>query len=224
MKSRATQEHRGRPREFSPEKALDAATRVFGDKGFEETSLSDLTKAMDINRPSMYSAFGNKEQLYRKALARYSDAGDKQVADCLAGKTARESVDRLLRKGVSTFTGSKGGGGCFVTQPPPAGSSASEATRKEVARRRRGVERELRKRFDRALEEGELPREVSTEDLARFYSVLVQGIALQAQHGGTRKQLLRVVETAMQGWPGKRMPGALDQRRGARVGWRAGPR
>jgi AcrR family transcriptional regulator len=205
MKARASQEQRGRPREFSPEKALDAAMRVFGDKGFEETSLSDLTNAMDINRPSMYSAFGNKEQLFRKALARYSDAGEKHVAACMApGKTARESVDRLLREGVSMFTDPKGVGGCFVTQPPPTGASASEVTRKAVAHRRRGVERALRKRFDRAIEEGELPRDVSTEDLARFYSVLVQGIALQAQHGGTREQLLRVVETAMQGWPGKR--------------------
>jgi AcrR family transcriptional regulator len=178
--------------------------RVFGDKGFEETSLSDLTKAMDINRPSMYSAFGNKEQLFRKALARYSDAAEKHVAECMAsGKTARESVKRLLKDGVSIFTDPKGVGGCFVTQTPPTGPSASETTRKEVAHRRRTVEQALRKRFDRAIEEGELARAVSVRDLARYYLVLVQGIALQAQHGGTRDQLLRVVETAMRCWPGR---------------------
>jgi AcrR family transcriptional regulator len=204
MKNSVTQEHRGRPRAFSPERALGAAMRVFGDKGFEETSLSDLTKAMDINRPSMYSTFGNKEQLFRKALAKYSDAAEKRVEECMAsGKTARESVSRLLREGVSMFTDPKGVGGCFVTQAPPTGPSASETTRKDVAHRRRTVERALRKRFDRAIEEGELARDVSVHDLARTFVVLVQGIALQAQHGGTRDQLLRVVEMAMRCWPGK---------------------
>ena len=63
----------GRPRAFDLETALDRALQVFWRKGYEGTSLSDLTKAMGINRPSLYAAFGNKEALFRKALDRYAE-------------------------------------------------------------------------------------------------------------------------------------------------------
>ena len=61
----------GRPRTFCVDQALDIALKVFWKKGYEGTSIDDLTDAMGINRPSLYSAFGNKEQLFRKALDRY---------------------------------------------------------------------------------------------------------------------------------------------------------
>jgi AcrR family transcriptional regulator len=209
MKITEKKETRGRPREFSSEKALDAAMGVFGEKGYEEASLSDLTKAMGINRPSMYSAFGNKAQLFRMALARYSDAGATRVAECLGSGTLREAINRLLRDLVRKFTDPKGVGGCFVTQPPPTGATASMPLKRDVAHKRRVVEQALRQRFDRGIQEGELPSHVSSDDLARFYSVLIQGMALEAQHGGTKEQLLRVVDLAMESWIGKtsRRPG-----------------
>src|SRR5437870_13048980 len=61
----------GRPRAFDAEKALDRALTVFWRKGYEGTSLPDLTRAMGINRPSLYAAFGNKQSLFKKAVARY---------------------------------------------------------------------------------------------------------------------------------------------------------
>ena len=201
MKSRTTGQGRGRPREFLEEKAIEAATRVFAQKGYEGASLSDLTKAMGINRPSMYAAFGNKEKLFLRSLELFSRAGDEHVTQCLALGTARQGVDRLLRERVMMFTDAKTMGGCFVTQGPLSGPDATEQTRREVAYKRGSIERTMRRRFDRAIDEGELPRGAASEDLARFYSVVVQGIALQAQHGGTREQLLRVVDVAMQSWP-----------------------
>src|SRR5262245_59406118 len=62
---------RGRPREFDTDQALDRALEVFWRKGYEGASISELTEAMGINRPSLYAAFGNKEELFRKALDRY---------------------------------------------------------------------------------------------------------------------------------------------------------
>jgi AcrR family transcriptional regulator len=63
----------GRPRAFDVDKALNRALRVFWRKGYEGASLSDLTKAMEINRPSLYAAIGNKEELFHKALERYAE-------------------------------------------------------------------------------------------------------------------------------------------------------
>src|SRR5438132_7710181 len=71
MKSETAAAPRGRPRAFDPDAALDRAMHVFWAKGYEGASLSDLTRAMRINRPSLYAALGNKEQLFRKVLDRY---------------------------------------------------------------------------------------------------------------------------------------------------------
>ncbi len=175
--------------------------RVFAQKGFEAASLTALTKAMKINRVSMYATFGNKEELFRKAIDLYSRGGAELLAGCLAADTARVGVDRLLRKGVTQFTDPAGVGVCFVTQAPLTGPDASEDTRRYVAKKRAAIELALRDRFDRAIEAGELPLTVSAPDLARFYSVVIQGIALQAQHGGTQEQLFGVVDMAMESWP-----------------------
>lgn len=191
----------GRPRKFCEEQALGAAIRVFAEKGYEGASLSDLTEAMGINRVSMYATFGNKEALFRLAMDRFSAAGNQHLAACLSTGSAKDGIDRLLREGVTQFTDPDGPGACFVTQAPLTESDSTDETRRFVAQKRAGPEVALRKRFDRAVKEGELPSDVSTADLARFYSVMIQGIALQAQHGGTREELLRVVDVAMERWP-----------------------
>jgi AcrR family transcriptional regulator len=80
----------GRPREFDADEALDKALMAFWRRGFEGTSLSDLTEAMGINRPSLYAAFGNKETLFRLALDRYAEMGPGAVQRAaLAERCAR---------------------------------------------------------------------------------------------------------------------------------------
>src|SRR5277367_247335 len=154
---------RGRPRAFDEEQALDAAMLVFAGKGYEGASLSELTTAMGINRFSMYATFGNKESLFVKAMERYTQVSNEHLAACLATGTAREAVEKLLRRGVMMVTDPDSPGVCFVTQAPLDDSEASEKTRKFVARKRAAVELALRRRFDRAIAEGELPGRVSTE-------------------------------------------------------------
>jgi AcrR family transcriptional regulator len=192
---------RGRPREFNEEDALGAAMRVFADKGYEAASLTDLTKAMGINRFSMYATFGNKESLFRKAMERFTRLMDTHLEVCLATGTAREAVEKIFHQGILMHTDPNAPGACFVTQGPLSSRDASAETREFVACKRLGGQIALQRRFERAIEEGELPRTVSAEDLAAFYSVVIQGLALQAQHGGSREQLQRVADVALNQWP-----------------------
>jgi AcrR family transcriptional regulator len=191
----------GRPKAFCDKKALQAAIGVFAEKGFEGASLADLTSAMGINRFSLYATFGNKEQLYVKAMEGFNAARKQYVTAILAGNSARESVARLLKQSVENFTAHQGHGTCFVTQGPLTSAEASKETRKLMADRRAEVEQAIRHRLEQAIKEGEMPPDVSAEDLARMFAVLIQGFALQAQHGGTQEELLRVVDLAMEKWP-----------------------
>lgn len=174
--------------------------QVFAEKGYEGASLRDLTSAMKINRFSMYSSFGNKEALYVKAMERFNQARRKGLIEALAGTSARNGVEKLLRNAISRFTDPEHGS-CFFTQAPLAPEEASRETRALMARRRTEIEQVMRERFERAIEDGELPRGVSAADLAGYFAVLIQGFALQAQHGGKREDLMRMADVAMANWP-----------------------
>lgn len=189
----------GRPKAFCEKQALHAAMLVFAAKGFENASLADLTTAMGINRFSMYATFGNKEQLYVKAMEVFNEVRRKRVVESLAGPSARKSIEQLLKEIVGRFTSDHGV--CFVTQGPLTTEEVSEETRKLMARRRAEVEKAIRQRIERAIEEGEVTDAVSAKDLARYFAVMIQGFALQAQHGGTQEELLRVVALVMKHWP-----------------------
>jgi AcrR family transcriptional regulator len=190
----------GRPKTFCEMEALMAAMEVFAQKGYEGASTSNLVAAMGISRPSMYDTYGNKEQLYLKAMGVFNDIRKAAVENTLNSEPARESITQLLRDCVSNFT-DRAHGVCFVTQPPLAVGEVSDATRDLSARRRAEVEDSILHRLERAIREGELPAGTSATKLAAYYAVIIQGIALQAQHGGTADQLLQVVDVAMENWP-----------------------
>lgn len=190
----------GRPRAFSVERALDAATRVFAGKGYGATSVSDLTQAMGISRSSMYATFGTKDSLLRRILERFTQTDNRCLAACLAIGTARGATERLLRHRVTQFTDPNGSGARFISQGAVNDADATNKTRR-LFRRSAVVALALKKRFDQAVREGELPYGTSSKDLARFYAVLIQGLALQAQHGGSKQQLIRIVDVAMRSWP-----------------------
>src|SRR3984957_7648127 len=94
----------GRPRAFDDEKALNRAMQVFWRKGYLGTSLSDLTEAMGINRPSLYAAFGNKKSLFRKALDRYFKGPSVYLSEALREPTARAVVERVFYGVVDLLT------------------------------------------------------------------------------------------------------------------------
>jgi AcrR family transcriptional regulator len=201
MKNVAKRASAGRPREFDVDKALDGALRVFWLKGYDGASLSELTKAMGINRPSMYAAFGNKEQLYCKTLDRYSKSRSESLNAFSAAPTARASVELLLREAVENVTDPKNpGGGCFGVQGAMTCFNMSRQVKENIGDLHLASERVFRERFNRAIEAGELPRG-SAADLARFCAVMIQGLALQAKAGSSRKELHRVVDMYLETWP-----------------------
>src|SRR5882724_6563025 len=191
----------GRPRSFDADDALDRALRVFWRKGYEGTSLPDLTKAMRINRPSLYAAFGNKEDLFRKVVDRYDSGVAGYTREALEQPTAREVVERLLEGAVDLLTDAQNPGGCLMVQGALAAGRAGEVARRELAGRRAAGVAALRRRFRRAIAEGDLPADADAATLARFVATAMHGMAVQAATGASRKELRRVCEMFLRAWP-----------------------
>ncbi len=191
----------GRPRAFDVDKALDRALKVFWRKGYEGASLPDLTKAMGINRPSLYAAFGNKEALFRKALERYVEGPAAYVREAIREPTARAVVERLLRGAADLLTDPRNPRGCLMVQGALACGEAANAIRRELISRRMAGEAAFRERFERAKAEGDLPADCDPADLARYVATVLQGMAVQAAGGASREQLRGVVEMALRAWP-----------------------
>src|SRR5436190_1642646 len=138
----------GRPRAFDADKALSRAMKVFWRKGYEGASLPDLTRAMGINRPSLYAAFGNKEALFRKAMDRYAEGPACHVREALAEPSARAAVERLFRGSIELVSDPKNPRGCFMVQAALASGDAGDPIRRELIKRRVAGEAALRERFE----------------------------------------------------------------------------
>lgn len=201
MKSATSPVVLGRPRTFCVDQALDHALRVFWQKGYEGTSLSDLTEAMGINRPSLYAAYGNKEELFRKVLDRYAESRAAFMRDACAQKTARAVVEHILLAIADGVTCPDKPQGCMTVRCTLASSEAADSVRMELAKRRANGEGMLRQRLERAREEGDLPDRANPADLARYVATIYQGMSVQAAGGATREQLRRVAKTALEAWP-----------------------
>jgi AcrR family transcriptional regulator len=191
----------GRPREFDPDEALDRALQVFWRSGYEGASIADLTQAMGITKPSLYAAFGNKEELFRKALDRYVDGPGGYVQVALAKPTAREVVEHLLYQAGDAVTDPDHPPGCLAVQGALCCGEAAQTIKQELMARRANGEQDLRRRFERAITEGDLPKGSDAADLARYISAIVQGMAVQAAGGVSREQLRKIAEMALRNWP-----------------------
>ncbi len=203
MKKGSVKLTRGRPRSFDADKALDRALQVFWRKGYEGTTLPDLTNAMGINRPSIYAAFGSKEALFHAILDRYTEGPASYVREALDKPDAREVVENLLRGAVDLLTCRRHPRGCLMVQGALSCGEAADGVRRELVARRMAAQTAIRRRFDRARVEGDLPRACSPADLARYVATLIHGMSVQSATGATRKQLLRVVSTALRAWPAR---------------------
>lgn len=202
MKIEPATSGRGRPRAFDLEQALDRAVEVFWRQGYEGTSLTDLTEAMGINRPSLYAAFGNKEELYRKVLDRYAEGPACHVLQALQEPTARRVVERLLLGTIDLLSCPSNPKGCLGVHGALACGAESERLRQEHIARRTEAERSLCQRLERAQEEGDLASNAVPADLARYTSTICQGMSVQAASGASRSDLLKVAELALKNWPG----------------------
>jgi AcrR family transcriptional regulator len=194
----------GRPRAFDPEKALDRALRVFWKHGYEGASLTDLTEAMGINRPSMYAAFGNKEELFRKVLDRYGKSAGVYQQEALNEPTARGAVEKILLGAAEALGDARHPRGCLLVQGGLACGDESNAVRRELCARRGEGEAAIRERLERAKAEGDLASSVNAAELAGYVTAVLQGMSVQAAGGAGREKLRGIAERAMAAWPGAR--------------------
>lgn len=201
MKHNKSSRPTGRPRSFDTDRALDRALQVFWRKGYEGTSLADLTRAVGVNRPSLYAAFGDKEALFRKALDRYLTGPAAYTQEALKEPTARAAIEGLLRGAADLNTSRSNPGGCLTVHGALASGESGDSIRQELNACRAAGEAAIRRRFERAKSEGDLPAHVNAADLARYVATVIYGMAVQAAGGVSRSQLQRVIEMALRTLP-----------------------
>ena len=192
---------RGRPRNFDRSAALQQAMEVFWAQGFDCTSMPDLINAMKINSPSIYSAFGSKEKLFHEAVELYSATEGGRIWDTMTTEpTARLAVKCMLRVSAEEFTRPSKPRGCFIVLGALHAEGGNEAIRRTLHERRAQCMTMLHSRLERAVEEGELPKGPDWREIATFYTVVQQGMSIQARDGASRKSLLAVADYAMAAW------------------------
>lgn len=190
----------GRPREFDIDRALEQAMELFWRQGYEGTSLTDLTRELGLTRPSLYAAFESKEGLFLKALDLYEvRAGYRQAA--LKAPTAGAYARALLEGAADLHGNKRNPPGCLGVQGALACAPQSDSIRKELIRRRKIGESIILERLKRAKAEGDLPPDTDPADLARYLSIVIYGITIQAAGGATRKELRSAAELALRSWP-----------------------
>jgi AcrR family transcriptional regulator len=194
---------RGRPRSFDRTAALAAATRVFWQKGFTATSMTDLCEAMGIGSPSLYAAFGSKEQLYAEAVRHYGRRGTPLLREALeSAPTAKEGVETFLRICARELTSPDRPPGCMVVLSTVASEGVTGLAKMVIEARKTSL-RLITARLQRGGREGDLSPKTDVKALARYFHTLQQGMSIQARDGATAQELERVVSMAMLSWPEK---------------------
>jgi AcrR family transcriptional regulator len=194
---------RGRPRTLDRQKALEAALQLFWRQGYEGTSIADLTAAMGATPPSLYAAFGSKEQLYRDAVELYAASYGGFPAKALAEEpSAYHAIARILTEAIAVY--STGARGCMLASGALTCAPEHRQVAGELASRRLAAIARIKARFDGAVAEGELDAGADTAALASFYAAVIQGLSIQARDGVKREVLQSMAAAALAGWPGKR--------------------
>lgn len=193
----------GRPLSFDRSAALNAAMLAFWRHGYETTSIVDLTTAMGITAPSLYTAFGDKRQLFLETVELYlGDPGERGRAINEA-TSAFEAASGLLDAVAISYTSNETPPGCLLASATATGSPGAIDVQRAVADVRRGLSAQLATRIKADITEGLLPSDCDANGLAQFIVAVTQGMSVLARDGGTRSQLLAVARAAMMTWPVK---------------------
>jgi AcrR family transcriptional regulator len=191
----------GRIRTFDTDEALEKAMRVFWSKGYDGASLTDLTEAMGIERPSLYAAFGNKEELFEFALERYQQGPSGYFDAALAEPSSRAVAEALLRGAAALHTDPGSPPGCLTVQGASVAVEDETGPAGKLAATRKAAETSIRRRLEKAQEEGDLPADADPAALAAYLRTITYGMAVRAASGATRGDLQRTVDEALKAWP-----------------------
>ena len=192
---------RGRPRRFDRDEALRRAMTVFWARGYEGTSVSDLTAAMGINKPSLYGTFGCKEALFREAIALYDEVEGEAIQRALDDEpTARAAIEAVLRINALSYACPEKPHGCMIVLSALLGTPENEQVRRFLTETRKAGEEAFRERIARGMAAGDVPAGADARTLAAFYTTVLQGLSVQARDGASPAALNAIVDCAMAAW------------------------
>jgi len=191
----------GRPREFDTETAITQAMRLFWRKGYEGTSLSDLTEELGVTRPSLYAAFGNKEALFLKALDRYDRETSAFIEPALRAPTVRGLAEGLIYGACAFHCDAANPPGCLMVHGALVGGETSAPVRQEASHRRDLLRHRIEERLKRAKDEGGLHEDADPRALAGYLVTVLRGIAVEAASGARPDDLSRIADIAMAALP-----------------------
>lgn len=192
---------RGRPRVFDMDEALDKALQIFWNRGYEGASLAELVETLGINKPSLYAAFGNKEELFQRALTRYVSGPVAFVGEVVKETTARKVAEKFLINAAEFFTDPSHPKGCMIVQGALSSGESAELVKKILIKYRLSYETTLAQRFEQAKIDGDLSIEADPKDLAKYLATLHQGMSVQATSGATKEELIKLTNLALKVWP-----------------------
>lgn len=191
----------GRPREFDLDDAIVRAMRLFWRRGYEGTSLSDLTSELGITRPSLYAAFGNKEALFIKVLDRYDQETSSFVEPAFAASTPRGLAKGLVYGACAFHSAPSNPPGCLMVHGALVGGETGTRVRGETNQRRSRLRDRIKVRLAQEQSEGALDKNADPMALAGYLVVVLRGIAVEAASGARPDELRSIADVAMNAWP-----------------------
>jgi AcrR family transcriptional regulator len=174
---------RGRPRGYAPDGARGRALDLFRNNGFAATSLDDLSAATGMNRPSLYGAFGDKRELYKKSYENYRNRARARMGEVFGTDLPlRPMLERIYAIALDMYlSGEDGPRGCFTVMTATSEAMADQEIRSLVQRALGSTQRTLAKRFQTAVETGELPPTANVQILSQIAASTVEALAIRAR-------------------------------------------
>jgi len=191
----------GRPLSFDRDAALNQAMLTFWRHGYETTSIADLTTAMGVTAPSIYTAFGDKRRLFLEAAQRYAGDPEALAEAVSSAPTAYDAARAMLISAAITYTGDGTPPGCLLASATASGSAASTDVQAAIADIRRSITAHMRDRIDRDIAIGALPPSTDASALAGLVMTIAQGMSVLARDGTPRASLMSIVEISLKAWP-----------------------
>jgi AcrR family transcriptional regulator len=188
---------RGRPRKFDEDTALDAAMLVFWEKGLAATSLDDLALGMGMNRPSIYNAFGNKESIYRAALARFTAALDEGLQQLLDAPQLEKGLVAFYDQAIDLYCAHSPPLGCLMICTAPDSAITHPNVGEDLGKMLRKLDEGFSRRLQRARDDGDIARELKPLETAKLLQATLQTLAIRARAGESRNSLRKLARFAV---------------------------